>query len=480
MQRKIISDVFCYLFFTLSLLFSAKTIGAPDQGVTETLSGVLEEPANGLTPTGNAQQIYDFDGFGQLIKSPRVESADYDAKGQLRSLTTATQIIQFGYNASGARIYKKVTDRATGESLVSLYPMESVALEASGRQSYVFVADSRLVRLEHATGDWFYYLKDQVGSSDVVMAQDGLPVEQMYYQAYGTETAPSATWDAYQAEQAEQLPHEPTHHRFTGHYKDDESGWYWMGARYYDPSLGRFITPDPLYWHTPANCVSSVRECNLYGYGRNNPMTFMDADGQSVWTKLFKVGRQWYKGGSAADAFADNVRDARTLFSGKASFAERVMAGVSLASEILPVSVNDAKDVARYASSAKVFSSSKPSRVETTARVKSVEKRVVKKTTHKNSRDYDGETHVYVVRNPDGSVNKIGESAQGTRIRDGASKRAEQQVRKLNREVGPGHTSEIRKTFPNKDAARTYETNLIKRYRRMYGQDTLPGNNTNR
>ncbi len=99
---------------------------------------------------------------------------------------------------------------------------------------------------------------------------------------------------------------------------------------------------------------------------------------------------------------------------------------------------------------------------------------------HKNSLSYKGETHVYAVRSPDGSINKIGESAQGVRVGDGASKRAEQQVRQSNREVGPGHTAEIRKTFPDKRTARTYETNLIERYRRMYGQDSLPGNLTNR
>ncbi|HBV20918.1 MAG TPA: hypothetical protein DEF07_04260 [Nitrosomonas sp.] len=103
------------------------------------------------------------------------------------------------------------------------------------------------------------------------------------------------------------------------------------------------------------------------------------------------------------------------------------------------------------------------------------------KNVHKNSRSYKGETHVYAIRNSNGSINKIGESAQGTRVRDGASKRAEQQVRKLNREVGPGHTSEIRgKVFSGKDAARTHETNLIKRYRSMYGQNMLPGNKINR
>jgi hypothetical protein len=99
---------------------------------------------------------------------------------------------------------------------------------------------------------------------------------------------------------------------------------------------------------------------------------------------------------------------------------------------------------------------------------------------NKNSRSYKGETHVYAVRGPDGGVHKIGESAAGTRLRDGASKRAEKQVRALNRKDGPGYTSEIRKTFSDKDSARTYETNLIERFRSMYGQDKLPGNKTNR
>ena len=98
---------------------------------------------------------------------------------------------------------------------------------------------------------------------------------------------------------------------------------------------------------------------------------------------------------------------------------------------------------------------------------------------HKNSLDYVVDTHVYRVRGPNGT-HKIGESAQGVRVGDGASIRAEQQVRKLNREIGPGHSSDIRKTFPDKRSAREYETNLIERFRRMFGDDALPGNKTNR
>ena len=99
---------------------------------------------------------------------------------------------------------------------------------------------------------------------------------------------------------------------------------------------------------------------------------------------------------------------------------------------------------------------------------------------HKKSLDYVGETHVYRIKGPDGSTYKIGESAQGTRVRDGASIRAEQQVRRLTRETGDRYESEIRKIFPDKASARDYETRVIERFRRMYGQDTLPGNKTNR
>ena len=98
---------------------------------------------------------------------------------------------------------------------------------------------------------------------------------------------------------------------------------------------------------------------------------------------------------------------------------------------------------------------------------------------HKNSLDYVGQTHVYRVKGPDGTY-KIGESAQGVRVSDGASIRAEQQARRLTRETGDRFETDIRKTFPDKASARDYETKLIERFRRMYGDDNLPGNKTNR
>jgi RHS repeat-associated protein len=101
------------------------------------------------------------------------------------------------------------------------------------------------------------------------------------------------------------------------------------------------------------------------------------------------------------------------------------------------------------------------------------------KVAHGNSLDYIGDTHVYRIKGPNGTY-KIGESMQGVRNTDGASMRAEEQVRKFQRETGDFYSSDIRKTFPDKRAAREYETKLIDRFRRLFGDDSLPGNKTNR
>lgn len=93
---------------------------------------------------------------------------------------------------------------------------------------------------------------------------------------------------------------------------------------------------------------------------------------------------------------------------------------------------------------------------------------------HKNSLSYVGDTHIYAVKGPDGSIWKYGESAQGLN-RDGFSLRGEMQARKLRQDTGEFYRSEILETLPAKAPARVIETQLLKDYVRIHGQ-LPPGN----
>jgi RHS repeat-associated protein len=60
----------------------------------------------------------------------------------------------------------------------------------------------------------------------------------------------------------------------------DASELMYFEARYYDPLSTRFISPDPLFAAEIEKCIESIVECNLYQYTGNNPVNFVDPDGE--------------------------------------------------------------------------------------------------------------------------------------------------------------------------------------------------------
>lgn len=72
-------------------------------------------------------------------------------------------------------------------------------------------------------------------------------------------------------------------HKFTGKERDTESGLDNFGARYDSSSMGRFMSPDPLY--IEAHRLADPQRLNLYAYARNNPVNFTDPTGLDVTLK---------------------------------------------------------------------------------------------------------------------------------------------------------------------------------------------------
>jgi RHS repeat-associated protein len=75
----------------------------------------------------------------------------------------------------------------------------------------------------------------------------------------------------------------PTDKKFTGQ-RLDSTGLYYYGARYYDPGIGRFISPDT-FVQDPANPQSF----NRYSYCLNNPLKYTDPTGWWTFSISFNV-----------------------------------------------------------------------------------------------------------------------------------------------------------------------------------------------
>jgi len=71
-------------------------------------------------------------------------------------------------------------------------------------------------------------------------------------------------------------------HVFTGHEYDDATDLYYMGARYQNPEIGRFISQDPVFKNSPEEYLTDPQQANSYSYSRNNPLRFVDRTGERV------------------------------------------------------------------------------------------------------------------------------------------------------------------------------------------------------
>ncbi|CAN7219228.1 MULTISPECIES: RHS repeat-associated core domain-containing protein [unclassified Pseudomonas] len=189
---------------------------------------------------------YDYDAFGNLIRERRgtaqklVTEYRYDCQHRLIGVTTPDgRCSNYRYDAFGRRIAKTVDGHTTeffwqGDSLVA----------ESGREhyrSYVYEPGSfRPLAMLDGKGPKkacpFYYQLDHLGTPQELTDFGGEIVWSAKYNAYGKVTHLALGG-------GEQLD-QPL--RFQGQYFDAESGLHYNRHRYYDPEVGRYLTPDPI------------------------------------------------------------------------------------------------------------------------------------------------------------------------------------------------------------------------------------------
>ena len=110
-------------------------------------------------------------------------------------------------------------------------------------------------------GKVYYYLTNLQGGVMSIESSDGIPAASYCCDARG-----KILWSSGELAALNSL-------RYRGYVYDQETGFYYLNSRYYDPAVGRFINPDSLL-----NQESALGN-NMFAYCLNNPMNMTDTEG---------------------------------------------------------------------------------------------------------------------------------------------------------------------------------------------------------
>ncbi len=115
----------------------------------------------------------------------------------------------------------------------------------------------------YASDEWSFMINDHVGNTRAVLDEYGNTRAIYDYYPYGLEMHSMVSG-------------KETRFKYTGKELDEAGGlnWYYYGARFYDPQIGRFMGVDPLAVKYPT--------LSPYVYSANNPVMLFDVDGRYI------------------------------------------------------------------------------------------------------------------------------------------------------------------------------------------------------
>jgi len=217
---------------------------------------------------------YTYDPCGHLLDETLSRHFEWDYTGRMRVFRTqslnapASEHAHYLYDAGGQRVLKLVRYQS-GDHEVTVYidgvfeeyrwaqgttqPKRTTRLHVMDNQSRI--AAWRLGDSDDAKPATLYHLGDHLGNNSVVINARGGLVNREEFLPYGETSFGSFARKRY---------------RFTGKRRDEESGLYYYGARYYAPWVATWVSCDP---------AGTVGGLNLFTYAGSNPVRYSDKHG---------------------------------------------------------------------------------------------------------------------------------------------------------------------------------------------------------
>jgi RHS repeat-associated protein len=222
----------------------------------------LTNPMNRYEAVDTAPFLYDERGN---TLADGINTYTYDILNRQIGMSNAENTAEYVYDALGRRIAKVVDSVTThfvydkGYQVIEEYAADSL----STRYTYANDID-KLLTMEH-DANIYYYHRDALGSTTELTEISSVLAERYEYSVYGK-------FNIFDSDGAP-LPTSGVNNGyfFTGRQYDPESSNYYYRARIYNPIIGRFLQADPIGYEDGRN---------LYFFVHNNPVNWIDPDGQ--------------------------------------------------------------------------------------------------------------------------------------------------------------------------------------------------------
>ena len=289
--------------YTYDNLGNIATYTAPDG---EVITYSYDNQGQLLKAEGDATYLYVYDSVGNILSANGHtysygnanwkdlltafdgNSITYDASGNPtsyyngtrwtmtwangRSLATAsdgTTSLSFTYDASGLR-----TSKTVGSTTYRYYYAGGKLMRMTwgGNTIDFFYDESGLPYAMKHNGTVYYYVTNLQGDVMRVVNASGTVVASYDYDPYGKVLSATGTL-------ANVNPL-----RYRAYVYDQETGFYYLNSRYYDPAVGRFISAD----NYPTT-GQGLNGNNMFAYCGNNPVSRQD-DGGEFWNIVIGAG----------------------------------------------------------------------------------------------------------------------------------------------------------------------------------------------
>jgi RHS repeat-associated protein len=188
---------------------------------------------------------------------------NYDAQGnRTRKVVEKGNIVETRYYINGYEVYRKEVNGAVNTERTTLNISDDEKVFA--RVDTLTIEDKQIFNYTPIK-TVFYRHDNHLGSTCLELDEYGDIISYEEYYPFGT--------TSYRSGRSE-IEVSLKRYKYCGKERDEETGLYYYGARYYAAWICRFVSVDPLWYKYP--------NIGGYVYCANNPIRFIDPTGEEI------------------------------------------------------------------------------------------------------------------------------------------------------------------------------------------------------